>query len=59
MSASTAAETPEAESTQVSSRCSPDISSPGRRGTVGRIQTVPGPCRVTAPSIQRHSMESM
>ena len=32
--------------------------SPGTRATVGRIHTVPGPCRVTAPSIQRHSMES-
>ena len=55
---SSAAEAPDAESTQVSRRCSGDICSPGTSGSSGRIQTTAGPGRVTAPSIQHHSTES-
>ena len=55
---SRAAEAPEAESTQLSSRCSGVSSSPGTSGSSGRIQTTAGPGRVTAPSIHCHSTES-
>ncbi len=57
-SGSSADEAPEAESTQQSSRCSGLIASPGTSGSRGRIHTVAGPGRVTAPSIHCHSIES-
>ena len=56
---SRAAETPEAESTQVISIAVPDSGSSGSSGTIGRIQTVAAPGLRTAPWIQRHSTWSM
>ena len=56
---SRAAEAPEAESTQVSSRCSGVISSPGTSGTRGRIQTTagPGPGHRTLDPAPLHGVE--
>ena len=55
---SSAAEAPDAESTQASSRCNGVSSSSGTSGISGRIQTTAGPGRVTAPEIHSHSTES-
>ncbi len=55
---SSAAEAPEAESTQASSRCSGLSSSSGTSRVCGRIHTTAGPGRVTAPEIHSHSTES-